>query len=142
MQTVEVKDQSCKARIDSHLKGRMNDLKKLWANECNGIEDDPEVGNLNEYGLCFDYVAPNTFKGQRKGYFRYQISYGGPQDEFRFYLDENLHPHRIDYAFLDWFDGAIKPLMGANNRLMLEIFDNYFSECYNLREMINEGLEV
>ncbi len=49
---------------------------------------------LNEYPLCFDYV-PDW------GFFRYQIAWGGPQYEIRFY-NNGL----IEFAYLDWFTGV------------------------------------
>jgi len=53
-----------------------------------------------EYGLCFDLVEAGTFNDQLEPYYRYQISYGGPSEEFRMYAD------RTEYWYLDWFDGA------------------------------------
>jgi hypothetical protein len=75
------------------------------------------------YGLSFDYVEPYTFGDQERGYFRYQISWGGPAEEFRFFVDvlpksvgawhrSERFPNpvwrldKIEYWFLDWFDGA------------------------------------
>ena len=56
---------------------------------------------FHEYGLSFDYVEADTFDNQPKGYHRFQISWGGPSDELRFYsLD------RVEYWYMDWFDGA------------------------------------
>ncbi len=49
---------------------------------------------LNEYPLCFDYV-PDW------GFFRYQIAWGGPQYEVRFYTNG-----LIEFAYLDWFTGV------------------------------------
>ena len=62
--------------------------------------------SFSNYGLSFDYVEPYTFSDQERGYFRYQISWGGPAEEFRFYTDENLSLTNIEYWFLDWGDGA------------------------------------
>ena len=55
---------------------------------------------IREYPLCFDYVEANTF-GEHEAYHRFQMSWGGPQDEIRFYND-----NKVTYAFLDWYDGA------------------------------------
>ena len=33
--------------------------------------------------LCFDYVKPHSFKDQVEGYWRMQLSWGGPSDELR-----------------------------------------------------------
>jgi len=60
---------------------------------------------VGQYGLCFDYVEPNTFKDQEIGYFRWQLSWGGPGDEFRIYMDGSNIDY-IEYWYLDWFDGA------------------------------------
>ena len=61
---------------------------------------------INNYGLCFDYVERGTFTDQERGYFRYQLSWGGPSDEFRIYVDYDKQITQIDYWFLDWGDGA------------------------------------
>ena len=82
----------------------------------------PELGILNEYGLCFDYVEPETFNDQPEGYYRYQISWGGPSDEFRFWVDDNNKLYKIEYAFLDWFDGAVQELDGKDFDLLAEVF--------------------
>ena len=120
---------NCKERINKHFQGRIADLDKLFRLWQSGDDEgDEELGTFNEYGLCFDYVAPGTFNGQRRGYFRYQLSWGGPGDEFRFYCDENLNPTRIEYWFLDWFDGAKKILNGKAYELLEEIFQD-FKEC-------------
>jgi len=84
---------------------------------------DPELGALNEYGLSFDYVAPGSFDGQDEGYFRYQISWGGPSDEFRFFVNPDLSCHRIEYWFLDWFDGASRTLSGESESVLLNLWD-------------------
>jgi hypothetical protein len=128
-------ESTCKDRIEAELKNRINDLTLLWNDYQNGIENNPDIGNLNEYGLCFDYVAPNTFKDQRKGYFRYQLSWGGPSDEFRFYTTQEVKRNRyndnihvtftltaVDYVFLDWFDGAKTRLTGKKLELLTELF--------------------
>lgn len=64
----------------------------------NGNEDMPP---FYEYGLDFSYVARGTFKGMDVGYYRYQMSWGGPSDEIRIYKDGT-----IEYVFLDWFVGV------------------------------------
>ena len=61
---------------------------------------------FNEYALDFSYVPSNTFSDQPMGYARYQISYGGPSTEIRFYCDAERKPFRVEYWYLDWFDGA------------------------------------
>ena len=79
----------CEDRIQKQWKGRQEDLK------------DPEFE-----GLGFDYVEPHTFEHQLEGYWRWQFSWGGPGDELRGYFNEYGELHRLEYWFLDWYDGA------------------------------------
>tara|TARA_R100000664_G_scaffold13869_1_gene21953 strand:- start:119 stop:445 length:327 start_codon:yes stop_codon:yes gene_type:complete len=80
---------SCKERIHEEWENTQESLK------------DPEYE-----GLCFDYVEPNTFEHQLEGYWRWQFSWGGPGDELRGYVNEHGELHRLEYWFLDWYDGA------------------------------------
>jgi hypothetical protein len=137
---------TCQDRVKTHLKSRISDLGLLFRSWQDGEEgtvkdtDGQEIGNFNEYGLCFDYVAPGTFNNQKRGYFRYQLSTGGPGDEFRFYTDENLNPTRIEYWFLDWFDGAKINLKGKDKALMLEIWES-FKECEVVDSAFKKAME-
>ncbi|WP_068017273.1 hypothetical protein [Rhodoplanes sp. Z2-YC6860] len=116
-----MKMKKCEQRVDQQLEGRLNDLRTLW-NDYNNGTSDPDLGELYEYGLSFDYVAPDTFDDQREGYFRYQISWGGPSDEFRFFVNPDLSCHRVEYWFLDWFDGAHRICAGDDLSLLLELW--------------------
>src|SRR5262245_6563129 len=92
------RNSSCEDRIEVYMLDRLADLRRL----VDGLQDgtpDPESGGLHEYGLCFDYVAPDTFVDQREAYFRYQLSRGGPSDEFRYFANPDLSCHRIEYWF-------------------------------------------
>ena len=122
-------DTACKARINEHYKGRIEDIRQLWeAYKVNPEAEVEDMGTWSEYGLCLDYVAPRTFRDQRRGYLRYQISTGGPGDEFRFYMSEDLTLTRVEYWFLDWFDGAHITLSGTRLTLLNELWD-WFGEC-------------
>lgn len=128
----ETRQLSCEERIGAELEKELRTLRALWATHC----DDPEAYNeeeearLDEYGLSFDYVAPETFDDQLEGYWRYQLSWGGPSDEFRFYgemVDKHSAViHRIEYWFLDWFDGACRELGDDDLTFMDELFASYF----------------
>jgi hypothetical protein len=132
-----MKQESCKDRIESHLQNRLDDIRQLWNAYLNDIED-LDIGNIYEYGLAFDYVAPGTFNGQRRGYFRWQLSWGGPSDEFRFYCDESFGLDRVEYWFLDWFDGAHKVLAGKDEQLLSEIFE-WMRECGTVEHVFKEA---
>lgn len=83
------------------------------------------IGTFEDYGLSFDYVPEGTWKDQKEGYFRYQLSWGGPSDEFRFFVNPSFKLHRIEYWFLDWFDGADVVLEGDDEKLLEEIFEMF-----------------
>ena len=132
---------SCEDRVQAHLEDRLEDLRKLWQADQAGDEGDPDLGSLNDYGLSFDYVPAKTFTDQTEGYFRYQISWGGPADEFRFFGDLDGYIHRIEYWFLDWFDGAHRVLRGKDRDLLSNIWD-YLTCCNDpefIRRMIQEA---
>jgi len=63
---------------------------------------------VGQTALSWDYVKPNTFTDQEEGYWRLQLSYGGPSDEFRVftYPDDETKIHKVFYHYMDWFDGA------------------------------------
>lgn len=126
---------SCKERVTKEWADRKADLVKLWETYENGKEEAEDIGSIYDYGLGFDYVAPRTFKDQRKGYFRYQFSWGGPSDEIRYYIDGDHKPYRIEYWFLDWFDGAHKVLSGKD----FELMSNYF-EWFNDTGIVQDQL--
>ena len=116
-------EKTCETRIDGRLNSRLDDLSRLWTAYCDGVESLDDLGSIHEYGLSFDYVAPDTFPDQAEGYFRYQLSWGGPSDEFRFYVNPDYSCHRIEYWFLDWFDGAHRVLADADRALLSELWD-------------------
>ncbi len=121
------KQLTCKERVRDHYKDRMSDLRLLWEADQRGEEGIEDLGSICEYGLSFDYVAPGTFQDQKRGFFRYQLSCGGPQEEFRFFCDERRVPIKVEFWFLDWFDGAKITAQGKNLALLLKLFD-WFKE--------------
>ena len=93
------KEQSCQDLVEERWKHRQETLQ------------DP-----NYEALSFDYVEPHTFGDQPEGYWRWQFSWGGPSDELRAYVNRDDRIHRLEYWYLDWFDGAqllVKPEAAA-----------------------------
>lgn len=116
---------SCEDLVEGKLERRLLTLRQLWNTYTQG-EEDEELGSFHEYGLSFDYVAPGTFgEEQREGYFRYQLSWGGPSDEFRFFVGPGFTVYRIEYWYMDWFDGASRELSGEDSDLLDEIFTDF-----------------
>ena len=91
---------TCQQRIDEKLENLaelMTEYMEYGDLYENGSDEYPP---FHEYGLGFDFVESGTFDDQTEPYWRYQLSWGGPSDEIRFFSD------RTEYWFLDWFDGA------------------------------------
>jgi hypothetical protein len=117
---------TCKDRVETHKNSRIEDLRKFQESEDYELNDG---SNVFEYGLSWDYVEPETFDDQPDGYFRYQISWGGPSEEIRYYVDADDVPRdgylgdmtRVEFWLLDWFDGACIELVGDDLGIALWI---------------------
>lgn len=135
------RDKSCSELVKGACELRLEDIRTLWVlykQDSEAYHED--LGNWSEYGLAFDYVAPETFgKDQEQGYFRYQISYGGPSEEIRFFTDENFRPYKIEFWYLDWFDGAKKILQGKDKELLQEIFAD-FKDCGTVEHVHRQAM--
>ena len=119
-------DPKCKDELPRHYKSTMADIRTLWElYKTDPDASDEELGNFSEYGLAFDYVPAGTFNDQKRGFFRYQLSCGGPQEEFRYFCDEGFSVTRVEFWFLNWFDGAKKILQSNDLALMLEIWNDW-----------------
>ena len=141
-----MKQETCEERISRHMEGRLEDLRTLWELYCEDCEAyDDDLGNMYEYGLSFDYVVPETFNNQPEGYFRYQLSWGGPSDEFRIFADKSGNwswsVYRIEYRFMDWFDGAKRILRGEDERLLDEIFSSFFVDSGTADHQFEQAME-
>ena len=113
----EKQELKCKDIVKGAFKSRMDDIRILYNAE---EQETKELGNLNEYGLCIDYVEAGTFKKQREPYYRYQLSYGGPSEEFRIYLNGD-----IEFWYLDWFDGACVDVIGEDAGIIESIIEPF-----------------
>jgi len=136
-----IKEKTCDERIAVEMEGRLEEIKVLWElwGKDSDLNDD-EYGNFIEYGLCFDYVQGGTQYNEDEGYFRYQLSYGGPSDEFRFFTDAEFNCYRIEYWFLDWNDGASRRLFNDDKELMLEIF-NWFYDSETVKHEFKKATQ-
>jgi hypothetical protein len=104
-----------------------------YPDEDGGVID---LGNLNEYGLCFDYVEPD----EGPAYFAWVLSTGGPASEFRFHCGPSFRLHCIEYVFSDWFDSAYRQV-SRNTQAWesLETFWNMLEECEVLASKVRES---
>ena len=84
-----------------------------------------DLGDFNNYGLAFEYMEIDERDPVVNGdYFRYQLSWGGPSDEVRFYADG-----RIEYVYLDWFCGVG---FDVSNEDWAAWLAEHFEECMML----------
>ena len=120
----------CENRIDERLEKEIAELERMYY-----AEDEETQNEFFDYGLDYSYVAPNTFEDQDRGYYRWQLSWGGPSDEFRFYhiedgneiIDARDQIIEIEYVFMDWFDGAERKCTEENHPVIFDIAQNYLS---------------
>ncbi|MBU0959553.1 MAG: hypothetical protein KKB31_06410, partial [Nanoarchaeota archaeon] len=114
-------------RAVKSMNSRLSELRQMFKEM--QLDDDEKreeaFQGFNEYGLCFDYVPKGTFGDQKRSYFRYQISWGGPSEEIRFFTDETLEPTKIEFWFLDWFCGHGIKLSGRNLETALNIWREF-----------------
>ena len=115
----------CADLIQQKFQDRNNDISDIFQLKNDYQEYENSYEALNEFGLSIDYIEPNTFEDQKNGYIRYQLSYGGPSDELRFYIDDNKELYKCDYAYLDWFDGAVIDVTEEEN--IKDLYANYIN---------------
>ena len=106
----------CSDLVEGKFKDREKELQDAKNGVClddNGVCIDFYEW-LSEFGLGFYYVEPHTYEDQKDAYYKWQLSWGGPGDEIRIYNKD-----RIEYWYLDWFDGAFIEV--PKNSLMYEL---------------------
>ena len=109
------KQLTCTERVEAAKNSRIAALKAFMELDNEETSGEWEIGY---YGLSWDYVEPDTFEDQPNGYYRYQISWGGPSEEIR-YHDDGI----VEFWFLDWFDGACVQLTGDDLAVALWVAD-------------------
>ena len=124
MQT-QTKQKTCAELISARYSDRVNQFSELEDQCCNETLGHENYGywseRFNESILAFDFVEANTFDNQPDGYYRLQLSWGGPSDEVRYYTKaEHERFYKITYPYMDWFDGA-----------EIEVFDDIWHNIFN-----------
>ena len=129
---------SCADIIPYAMENRLNEMQEMWDVYCGWEKPTDEIteDSFHKYGLSFEYVDEGD---DDNNYFRYQISYGGPSEEIRFYCYKNHFGQWVfseaEFVYMDWtwFDGASEMITGNHLALMKELFD-HFNECGLLDE--------
>jgi hypothetical protein len=131
--------------------------KELWAEKKNDRvasvrrlfrlgETTGDYEEFWDYALGFEYVSGLQYTAgsstrQDEGYYRWQLEWGGPASEFRFYTDARNNLHRIEFVYLDWWDGHARRLVGRDAELLTEVWD-FFVECGSVRSaMVEETID-
>ena len=125
MTQTQTKQKTCAELISARYVERtkqFNELEDQCFNETLNHENYGEWSRcFNESILAFDFVKANTFDNQPDGFFRLQLSWGGPSDEIRYYTkDEHEKFYKITYNYMDWFDGD-----------EIEVFDDIWHTIFN-----------
>ena len=150
---------TCKERVAGELADRLNDIKtaNLFYSSLENIKRKaknktiPEnffkivksldlrsyesmTEFLNSYSLCFDFIdGAQAEQENTMNHWRWQISWGGPSDEFRIFWNLEIGIFKIEYCFFDWYDGA---------KITLNDGDSYLNRDFRLlrRLIYNEYL--
>ena len=125
------------------LKGRASDIADIMTRQ---RSDDAEVADqayddFYQYGLSFDYVPPFTFEEQRAGYWRWQISWGGPGEEFRIYVDPVTdRVKEVDFYYTeDWGNCHTINLDRIHHLNQDKLVSNDLNEVFGAIDQLMEG---
>ena len=116
--TRSAKDPKASEFINESFESRMQDIRTLWKAEQEGgyFDDTYPLGTLSDYGLCLDFVEAGTFEEPLHPYYRYRISYGGPTEEFRIFLNGE-----VEFWYIPWFDGYCVQVKGEDAEVIRQI---------------------
>ena len=126
---VQTKQKSCAELVLPRYKEREDQFSEAFKNDKIFW---PQY--MADNTLDFSYVESNTFNDQKDGYWRLQLSWGGPSDEIRYYKADNSEAmiyDQITYSYMDWFDGAE---IQVHADIWHKIFSDYFET-----DAIHEG---
>ena len=105
-----------------------NEMAKVRGDDIEAVQDYLQYDSLFDYvnqtALSWDFVEANTFSDQKVGYYRLQLSYGGPSTEFRVYTDKDLNIDRIEYWYLDWYDGA-SVVVDSSSSIVVDLIQQF-----------------
>lgn len=106
------------------LESYLEDFKFWMDNGTDARLEDGNGSDFFEYGLSFDFIEANTFDDQPKSFYCYQLCWGGPSAEFRFY-----HDNTVEFVYLDWFVGIG---FGVTGKPEVEWLHQLFTELGSL----------
>tara|TARA_R100000664_G_C2735283_1_gene124861 strand:- start:40 stop:420 length:381 start_codon:yes stop_codon:yes gene_type:complete len=116
------KHKTCKDLVNESYDLLLDEWNKVIDKKFIDDENESLFDYVNQSKLSFEFVKADTFTDQKVGYYRLQLSYGGPSTEFRIYTDKDLNIHHVEYWYLDWFDGASIKIYSST---VLEILNQF-----------------
>ena len=128
-----------KKAAKNYLQSRVKDFKAFMeAEDLESVLLDGNMQSFYDYGLSIDYVIDND---RKPAYLRYQLSWGGPSDEIRFYYNPGKYsrPYRIEYVYLDWFTGIGYDVTGES---WAQWLSEYFDGIGIVESEINKALQL
>ena len=136
-------EETCKERLARNFSRTMIELRDIVERPS---PKDKVAQELMQYALGFDFVAAGDV-GNKIPFWRWQLSWGGPQDEFRFPYEDSVtkytgdaarafssddglvyagvHKQRCEYWFLDWGDCAHCNVLGHDLTIMRKVLRYY-----------------
>jgi hypothetical protein len=123
---VEMLGESYGYAVAGDYKGGHNVPEFIAREICDQVADMHRERQLDavqsEYGLCW-------MAGQDEGgdYLEWQLSWGGPSDGFRFYMNDAEGVYAVYYYFQDWFDGAEEEVIDSESLELLH--DAFVLNC-------------
>lgn len=95
--------ETCAERVSPSAKYVDGEIRRMLDEVYSGAED-PELYN---YGLSLDWSVKVDGNDESGICYVWLLSWGGPSQEIRaFFRPMAREPYRVEYWFLDWFDGA------------------------------------
>ena len=136
-----MKQATCAERIRDEYVDRIETIESIF--DCiddghNNSDDDAidaAYNKLDHMALDpqtpLEYIPSDTYDAQDEGFIRWHLSWGGPEDQFRFFIDEHGGITDIEYHFMDWFDGAVinVNMTGYHAELLDRVFDWHTGGC-------------
>ncbi len=114
------KELSCADRIEQNFQDRYEELQEDFKDQ-----DFFPANFFEQKGLSIDLVEKEELDLDDH-FIRYQLSWGGPSDEFRFWKDG-----KISYHFMDWYDHAEKDITAMlRYDPVIQKFTDLFTSMY------------
>jgi len=108
--TTETKQLTCEQRIQANLDRWLEDMRKYNAT----LEKAHQLNANDAIEELYQRHSEEPIGYSKYTVHKIEYSWGGPQDYFEVWQDDDGEICYISYHFLDWFDGAVRWLGGSD----------------------------